>query len=406
MNMFAEDARLPADIKMSAIPPAPKGHPVLMTGATGFVGAYILAEVLRGTDHRVVCLARAQDDGEAAVRVRRNLQAHGVWRDSWSDRITGLCGNLAAPRLGLSELAWVRLASQIGLIIHNGAQVNFVAPYAALKAANVDATVEMLRLATSGRLKPFHHISTVGVIWRPPGDVAPVAETDDPGDPRMLANGYDQSKWVADRIVAEAIRQGLPGSLYRLGLVSGEFRTGTYAPRDFLSSMLIGSLQMGAFPDFDWPIPMLAVDVAARMVAGLIGGRNTLGQIYHVVHPHPFTGRELARLALLRGFKFRVLPWEAWRSTAVQPDRLIGSDLSDYADFLRTAHDFRIPHLLMDNVRAAVPELVRSCPSQRKLLGRYMEYFIRNGRLAAPDRRAGLRWGLTYAYRRTLGAYT
>ncbi|KAI9907451.1 hypothetical protein PsorP6_004739 [Peronosclerospora sorghi] len=81
------------------------------------------------------------------------------------DRIVPIPGNFAQPLLGLPPDTFKVLANEINAIVHNGADVNLVKLYAALKSVNVLGTQEVLRLAvTNGlektRVKPVHYIST------------------------------------------------------------------------------------------------------------------------------------------------------------------------------------------------------------------------------------------------------
>lgn len=78
-------------------------------------------------------------------------------------RIVPVLGDLGQPRLGLSEANWTALSTQIDAIVHNGAYVHWLLPYAKLRPSNVEATVEVLRFACTGRVKLVHYVSTTSV---------------------------------------------------------------------------------------------------------------------------------------------------------------------------------------------------------------------------------------------------
>src|SRR6185295_1152022 len=85
------DAILPADI-------VPTGshclnHNVLLTGSTGFVGAYLLRSLLRDTPAVVQCIVRGNGT-EASARVRRNLEHYGLWEDHFVSRIRYVYGDI------------------------------------------------------------------------------------------------------------------------------------------------------------------------------------------------------------------------------------------------------------------------------------------------------------------------
>ncbi|KAJ8607380.1 hypothetical protein MRB53_040326 [Persea americana] len=80
---------------------------VLLTGATGFLGPFLLRELLQSTDTRIICLVRFgephRDDVPAGVaRLRRTMLDFGIWSDSIMDRIEVLPGDISRERLGLS----------------------------------------------------------------------------------------------------------------------------------------------------------------------------------------------------------------------------------------------------------------------------------------------------------------
>lgn len=100
-------------------------------------------------------------------------------------------GDLAKPLLGLNEEKFQSIASEIDVIYHNGAWVNFTYPYSLLKSANVLRIQEVLSLATRMEVKPVYFISTIRVTQ--------IQNSPDKG--KKNDNGYTQSKWVAEKLI-------------------------------------------------------------------------------------------------------------------------------------------------------------------------------------------------------------
>jgi acyl carrier protein len=144
----------------------PKTEPacILLTGATGFLGAFLLRDLLQKTQAEIYCLVRSADSESAKKRIQSSLESYLIWDESSSDRIIPIAGDLSQPLLGLSEEQFRVLASKIDVIYHNGAFVKFTYPYSVLKPANVLGTQEILRLASQSKLKPVHLISTISVF--------------------------------------------------------------------------------------------------------------------------------------------------------------------------------------------------------------------------------------------------
>ncbi|HVR11695.1 MAG TPA: beta-ketoacyl synthase N-terminal-like domain-containing protein, partial [Thermoanaerobaculia bacterium] len=174
-------------------PPARLADPeaVLLTGATGFLGAFLLRDLLEQTRARVVCLVRAASAEQGLARVLANLARHRLALPAGAAaRIVALPGDLEARRWNLSEAAFAAVAAEVEAVYHAAAWVNFTYPYAALKPANVIGTEEALRLAATARRKPLHFISTIAVF--PPAALAGGVgrEDADLSSPAGLAGGY------------------------------------------------------------------------------------------------------------------------------------------------------------------------------------------------------------------------
>ena len=188
-------------------PAAAPPRTVLLTGATGFVGSFLLRQLLTATDARVVCLVRATEERAARERIAAALARAG-YRGDQGHRLAVAAADLASPGLGLDALAWSRLAAEVDAIFHAGAHVHHFSPYARLRAANVGSTIELLRLATTGRPKSVHHISSLSVFAEAPG-LPDVDELSDlAAESHSPARGYSASKWVADRLIGQAAQRG------------------------------------------------------------------------------------------------------------------------------------------------------------------------------------------------------
>jgi len=137
---------------------------LFVTGATGFLGAFLLYELLQRTRADVYCLVRATSLEEGQARIQNTLKRYLLWNESLNARIIPVLGDLRQPHLGMEPEQFFRLAEKIDIIYHCGAWVNMVYPYSVLKAANVVGTQEVLRLASQTKTKPVHFISTVDVL--------------------------------------------------------------------------------------------------------------------------------------------------------------------------------------------------------------------------------------------------
>jgi amino acid adenylation domain-containing protein/thioester reductase-like protein len=313
------DSELPEDIQPSHTPMCAlkDASTVFLTGATGFLGAFLLSDLIENTSARIVCLVRfndpSDDDQPAGVaRLRRNLLDLGLWRDSMLDRVEVLPGNLARKRLGLSPDVFEDLAARVQVIVHAGATVNLVYPYAALRGANVGGTREILRLASHSGAT-LQYVSTNGVL--PPSDEGwpEDAMLDVEEVPEKLVDGYGQTKWVAERLIHEAGQRGLPVSIYRLGTISGHSTTGSTNAWDLLTAIFVESIHVGCAPDIDgWRAEMTPVDYVSKAILELSNHIHKGPRVFHIGDSKPVVTKSLFDDLSELGFKTERLPWDDW----------------------------------------------------------------------------------------------
>ncbi|KAI5300585.1 large subunit of alpha-aminoadipate reductase [Ascosphaera pollenicola] len=252
---------------------------VLLTGATGFLGAYILKDLLarQNPSVKVIALVRAKSDEQASERVKATCQAYGSWSDDWAARIECVRGNLGDERLGLSQEKWDDFANRVDVVVHNGAMVHWVYPYSNLRAANVLGTIDTLKLCGTGKAKQYAFVSSTSVldtehyVSESERIVATggngISEADDlQGSRSGLGTGYGQSKWAAEYLVKEAGKRGLRGAIVRPGYVTGDSSTGITNTDDFLIRFIKGCVQLSARPNINNSINMVPVDHVANVV--------------------------------------------------------------------------------------------------------------------------------------------
>jgi len=91
-----------------------------LTGATGFLGAFLLSELLVSTRANVYCLVRAAGTDAGYRKIEDRLKSLGLWAPAFGGRIIPLVGDLASPLLGLTHRRFDELARTIDVIYHNG----------------------------------------------------------------------------------------------------------------------------------------------------------------------------------------------------------------------------------------------------------------------------------------------
>ena len=266
---------------------------LFLTGATGFVGTFLLHDLLQATDAQIHCLVRAADPASGRAWLLQSLARSFPGEELAVERIVAVPGDLAQPQLGLTDATFDQLAEQVDLIVHSGAQINWLASYAALKPANVLGTAAIIRLAAHRRLKPLHYVSSVAVFPIIGQPAFPTIDEHTPLDHGgVLHGGYTQSKWVAEKLVAIAQMHGLPVAIYRPGLVVGHSKTGVWQGDNVIANMLRSWIELGMAPDIEAQLDLAPVDYVSRAMVQLLlcgggedAGEGTRAGIYHLNNP-------------------------------------------------------------------------------------------------------------------------
>jgi thioester reductase-like protein len=370
---------------------------LFLTGATGFVGAFLAEELLRGTPAVLHCLVRAATAAEGLERLRANLDAYGLWQEAWRERLVVVPGDLTQPLLGLSEKRFEQLADQLDAVFHPGAAVQFVADYESLAPANVGGTHEILRLVGRGTWKQLHYVSSLAVFsLLDHRELKVCREADEPRRCEALHLGYSQSKWVAEQLVLRARARGLPVCVYRPGVITGHSRTGVGHWEDFISRIIRGCIRIGAVPDMDVPVDMTPVDYVCEAIARLSQRPESVGQVFHLVNPRMGTWAGVVAWLRSYGYSLRVQPYNAWREGLLAHEGFTADNalfgLSPLLTPVPENGKMSIPEIHFDarNAAAALAGSGLDCPPlDGRLLQTYFGYCTRSGLIPPPPTEAG-----------------
>jgi L-2-aminoadipate reductase len=131
------------------------------------LGAYIIKDLLDRTSRavRLITHVRGAKSPKAAFeRLRRSLEGHGIWQDSWSTRLSCVVGDLSKPQLGMDQNTWHNLAHEVDVVIHNGRMVHWMRKYQDMMATNVLSTIDTMSLCNTGKSKLFAFVSSTSTL--------------------------------------------------------------------------------------------------------------------------------------------------------------------------------------------------------------------------------------------------
>lgn len=375
---------------------------VLLTGATGFLGAQIARNLLSETGASILALVRADDLEAARKRLRREWWDWPELVAALDERIIPLPGDICLPRLGLHPADYHRLVGQVTHIIHTAADVRLFAPLDALRHVNVTGTRHVLELAQAAhqdhRLQRFAHVSTAYVAGARSGPVAETELTDRYG----FSSPYERSKYEAECMVREASAPAdaaaspsavptLPVSIFRPGMIVGDSRSGAvksfntlYYP---LRLYMTGRLRFApARPDLR--VELVPVDYVASAITRLTFDPRAIGLTFHLTASPDKTPTLAEFIHFTRGWAQRerhlrlprpiFLPPLGLNGLVAQPglrklfERLAGRDLAALPGLL--AYFEKQPVFLRDNTDRLIGAYTHEW---QELMPPLLEYAVR-----------------------------
>ncbi|MEJ2417062.1 MAG: thioester reductase domain-containing protein [Exilibacterium sp.] len=291
LDMEAELARFSFDLQGVAEPVLPPSH-ILLTGATGFIGSFLLVKLLQWTQAKITCLVRGKNAALARERLIETLHGYQLLAQTDLSRVVVVAGDLIFDNLGMEPAHYTELAESVHAVYHCAASVNHFATYEQLKPANVQGTLRLLQLCTTAIIKPFNFISTIGVL-KTEADSDTQTLTEDSDINAMIhlpSEGYNASKWVTEKILIKARSLGLPTKIFRVGLVCGARQSGVIAESLWIFYYLKSCVSIGCYLDLFDTTYIDPVDVTAESIVRLgqfNGQSNGQGQdddswIHHV----------------------------------------------------------------------------------------------------------------------------
>ncbi|MES2643163.1 MAG: thioester reductase domain-containing protein [Myxococcota bacterium] len=385
-------AKLDATIRPSG---AAAGPCTFLTGATGFVGVYLLAALQRRGVTDITCLVRAATPDAGKARVLAAAAKLGV---SVDPGFTVVTGDLKLPRLGLDAATFAAIATTCGRLVHCGAEVDWGLPFARLAAANVDGTKEIARMACLGGGE-VHFVSSLGVYPVGLSARATFEESAPLTEGHMLRLGYFQSKYAAEKVMEEARARGVAVTIYRPAYVTGDARTGAELDPDaqLLFAFVKGALRLGQVPAVEKVIDAVPVDFVAEAIAALALDPASTNRAFNLKSPAPLQQGELYRRLRARGWRIESAAFPRWRERVLAlPKTDPANSLARFAGYYSAV----TPQLMrrLESVmavampaedaaaRAALAPHGITCPSVASLLDPWIDRALRDGRLPEPAR--------------------
>ena len=333
---------------------------LLLTGATGYLGIHILADFLEHDGGVAYCLVRGSAPADCEERLAGRLRFYFGSRYTKNDRIRVIRADLTQDRFGLTGAEYETLAKNVDTVINAAASVKHYGSYRYFHETNVESVERLIAFCRTSGARLIH-ISTLSVSGNTLGDVfdGRVSETEKQfreynlsiGQP--LDNVYVRSKYEAEMIVLEAVRDGLCAAIMRMGNLTNRLSDGVFQINHETNAFLKrfqAVLEMGVFPDYlmDLYAEFTPVDEAAGAVMTIVRHADAGRTVFHISSPHVVGFEKLLEYLDELGYGVRVTDGnaftEALRKTAKESGRehIFETFINDMDAHDRLQYDSRI----------------------------------------------------------------
>ncbi|GHJ89085.1 hypothetical protein NliqN6_5487 [Naganishia liquefaciens] len=296
----------------------PEAQVFILTGATGSLGAHILAELVALPQvAKVFCLSRAKSHEDSVARVRSSLdQRQRVLSAEQEAKIISWAADVNKPDLGLQPEEYKQLSDLATSVIVNAWPVNFTLSLASFDP-HIGGAINLLNLAQeSAHRATYYFSSSVGTRQ---GRIDPIAEEAFPDSPSTAGGmGYGQSKWVVEKTLERAaLEKNARVGVLRIGQLVGDTINGVWNETEAWPLMFKSANTIGALPALDEQLSWLPVDLAAKSITEVATRSEATYKspaVYHIVNADASSVFQKQLLGGLRlgGLKFETVDRAEW----------------------------------------------------------------------------------------------
>ncbi len=258
---------------------------IFLTGATGYIGAHVAANLLETHGAALNLLVRGKDPQDAATRLWRAFQLHmdfPRFYEHLQTRVRIFPGDLTSPRFGMDRDSYDRLIHTTDSVIHCAASLNCKSEKSCLNV-NLRGTLEVLQLARHSHyyhgLRRFSEVSTVAVAGKRHNEI--VTEDRAIEWDRSDYDPYARTKKFAEHMVRELLPD-TPLTIFRPSIVLGDSRYAETTQFDMVKAFVfLAGLKALPFRPND-QIDIVNVDFVADAIATLHQKPEPRFDTYHL----------------------------------------------------------------------------------------------------------------------------
>jgi thioester reductase-like protein len=164
-----------------------------------------------------------------------------------------------------------------------------------------------------------HFISSISILFD--GDLEAgetFMEAVDLKDLNVPFGGYGQSKWIAEMMLLEAQRRGIPITIFRPDNVSGDTESGIWNADNMAHTLLKASLELGAVPDVEIVMGVVPVNFVSDAILHISSQPEAFGKAYNLTSVNQISFSVLLEMFTALGYEIDRLSFAAWKDKIYQ----------------------------------------------------------------------------------------
>ncbi|MEB7831147.1 non-ribosomal peptide synthetase [Staphylococcus xylosus] len=293
-----------------------KGKNVLLTGATGFFGIYMLNNLLEDTDFNIYVMVRSNNEVNGETKLKRNwiYYFESQIGAEYAERIHIIEGNIELEKLGMASETYESLSQNIDMIVNAAANVSHFATTDASYGANVGGIEQLIQFAKYNQPKEIHHMSTISIASGKVDDKAQLTFSEHDLDlGQVMNNVYLDTKIEAEKVLIASREQGVETNIYRLGNLQCDSRTGVFQKNEennAFYSIIKSFRNLEIFPDLENDdLEFTPVDQAAKACSQLIKNNQLNNEIHHIYNNHHLSLKQLMHVYNQNNYHIEDVQW-------------------------------------------------------------------------------------------------
>ncbi|MGM9979480.1 MAG: amino acid adenylation domain-containing protein [Clostridium sp.] len=341
---------------------------ILLTGSTGYLGAYILKDLLEETDSNVYMLVRGKDYDSAKEKVYDNFGFY-FGKDlikSYEDRIFIINGDLCADKFGLDDEKYSKLSNEIDCIINSAANIKYYGDYNEISNINVNGVCRLGEFALENKHKDFNQISTISIGMGNVKDKKTVLFTEnDVNVGQNIENYYVKSKFEAEKYLQTLKDKGINVNIFRVGSLMFNSKNGVFQKNidnNNFYKILKSTIKLGIVPELkELKIDFSYVDYVSKGVVSLFNKKKLLNETYHLYNSKLTNISQFIQFLNTIGYEIATVSISDYINILFEKYKK--DELRDYIDYLLNTISTNKDNLTKFDLRQEKTNAILSCLS-------------------------------------------